>query len=216
MDRWFDAVEQAAPEGVSISFVFVVPYGDETTPIIKNRSPDALIIETGEDPTYERNWYNTDRYKEMVQVRNILLRAVRRMQPDFFLSVDSDILLHKDAITDMINVARESKVDAVCGPVFLDQMDRRFTNAAVMKARGGFTRVKHGSRAMVDVIMALKLMDIGAYNIDYSFSPFGEDFGWSADVKKSGLSMVYCGDKQPNKHVMKKEWLDVVDKRCGY
>lgn len=216
MDRWFDHVESSIPEGVRVDYVFVVPEGDTTLEIIRSRCPQAHLVLTGEDPHYERNWHNKDRYREMVQVRNALLREVRRLNPDIFLSLDSDILLSKECISQAVSVMKEGGYNAVAPPTFLDPSDKRFTNAANIKPRGGFYRATIGARHVVDVIMAIKLMDRAAYQIDYSFNVFGEDFGWSKNARDNGIRMFYAGDIPPSKHVMSRDQLDKVDGRCGF
>lgn len=219
LDKWFDHVEESIlPDNVVLDFAFVLPDSDPCLDIIKNRAPNALLVLTEESSDeYIRNWGPEERYREMCLYRNVLLERVRKEAPDYFLSLDSDILLQPSAISDMIETIRETKSNAVCAPTFLDQVDKRITNSGCYgPGKRSFRRLEVGKLSTTDVIMAIKLMDIGAYNQDYEYDYRGEDFGWSQAAKRSGLKLVFAGHSEPNKHVMKKEWLDMVDKRCGY
>lgn len=215
MDKWFDHIELAIPDEVEVEYVFVIPSGDETLEIINKRCPQAHLVLTEEAPSYERNWHKEGRYREMVQVRNALLREVRRINPDYFLSLDSDILVTPTCISESLSIIRDG-YNAVAPPTFLDPTDKRFTNAAVLKPRGGYYRATPGTSHIVDIIMAIKLMDRAAYQVDYDFNIFGEDFGWSKGARENGIKMFYAGGIGPSKHVMKKEWLDRIDERCGF
>ena len=217
MNQWFDHVYNALDDSWEVEFVFVLPDKDLSLDIIEKRAPGASVLRTFEsnDP-YVRDWSNKDRYVDMVHLRNMVLQKVRHIHPDFFLSLDSDILIEKNAIRSMIGTISNIGCNAVSSPTFLDPVDARVTNAALMGARGNAARLGLGNDSIADVIMAIKLMDLGAFNIDYGYDKRGEDFGWSKNVLSAGLKLGFAGGAKPSKHVMGKEWMDRIDKRCGY
>jgi hypothetical protein len=49
-----------------------------------------------------RNWGDTGRLQAMVGLRNQLLRRVRELAPDYFLSLDSDLLVAEDCLSELL------------------------------------------------------------------------------------------------------------------
>lgn len=168
--------------------------------------------------------WNNSRYNTMVRVRNRLLEMVRVMQPDYFLSLDSDILIHPVALMSLIETlthgvtqrrSRERLLpDAVAGKCYLSKSSR-LPNYLTKKANGGWHREDQENVFEVDVIMALKLMNTAAYNVDYRHDPYGEDIGWSLACHDRGLHLVWDG-RIASKHCMVPQQLAEVDPRIGW
>lgn len=168
-----------------------------------------------------RPW-NGIRYEHMVVLRNALLDIPKRLEPEYFLSIDSDILLNKYALTDMLDVMRTTQAIAVGSKVFMTHMpqaNQKPDDASPSAGRwllGGarYDRVITDGKVKVDIIMAIKLMNETAYNVDYVWHNEGEDLGWSKEAAKMG-ELWYTG-VSASKHVMSPEELDMVDIRVGY
>jgi hypothetical protein len=215
LPRWFEHVDKAcAVAGVEPEFAFVVdPRDDETMDAITEYPGVGYVWGREEDEPHpdERKW-NTARWHWMVELRNDLLAIARAVQPDFFLSVDSDILLHPDALKNMLETAEQA--DAVGGKVYMTPLGRQFPSYATLKT-GGLKREESSDVFRTEIIMALKLMKPAAYNVDYAFHEQGEDIGWSLACKEAGLVLKWDG-RVASKHVMSPELLDVVDQRVGF
>lgn len=166
-----------------------------------------VCLEHADDarPLDLRQW-DDKRYRRMVELRNQLLGVVRREAPDLFLSLDSDILLHPDALADMIEQIEEGQrlpalgKIAVGGKVYLSQYGVQCPSWANLGREGSITRSDTSGTFRVDVIMAVKLMTPAAYEVDYRFDLQGEDIGWSKAAREAGVRFVWTG-RSASKHI---------------
>lgn len=220
LPSWFAYVEAACePLGLEPEFVFVGdPEHDQATWDVIDKFADyrtvhpVIVHEDEMAPIVEHHW-TFARIERMAELRNLMLQAVRSVGPAWFLSLDSDVLLHRDALTSMLAV---TGFDAVGSKTFLHTRGTRIPNYAQIDPSGRLVRSDtqaFGKR--VDVLMAIKLMTPAAYNVDYGVDTRGEDISWSLNCKKAGLRLGFTGDVC-SKHVMHPEQLDRVDARCGY
>jgi hypothetical protein len=218
LEEWREHVERATPGDWDLQYVFVVGIDDRETIEMLRSWPRTQIIYVEEpDPGPKRSWGSVGRYDHMVFLRNTMLSKVRYLEPDLFLSLDSDILIGQDTIRDMYETLVDQEFDAIGGVTWLDPVDPYCTNVAnwtsnQMKA---FKRVQSSGHHAVDVIMAIKLMTPAAYNVDYCYHFYGEDLGWNKNMflakKRIGMD-----GRTPSKHVMSPDWLLRKDKRVGW
>lgn len=214
LPEWFNHVKEAIPANLEFKFVFVVPEWDKDT-IEYLSNYDCIIKTTEEDYTPIRDWASVGVYERMSNVRNTLLDIVRSYKPKYFLSLDSDILIDEKLIVSLIETMNNLEADAVGGLTYLDPIDATCTNIAMLTRHGSFLRLIEPGQHEVDVIMAIKLMNEKAYNIDYQSHVYGEDFGWSLNAKSHGLKIA-CDGRYKNKHCMDLNALNRVDKRVGW
>jgi hypothetical protein len=214
LERTLNAVNRAERE---LELVFV---GDEYDPTFyevdqfsKACHVPAYLVTIEEPRSYDKRDWNHDRYGRMVELRNTLLDVVRKIGPELFLSLDSDILLHPDSIRSMIECL--DRFDAVGGKTYMTPAGRRCPSYANLSAMGHLRRPDSEGVLSVGVIMAIKLMTQPAYNIDYEFDVHGEDIGWSKAARKAGLTLGWDG-RIVNKHIMKPDMLDKFDQRAGF
>lgn len=216
LPTWFDHVEKAAAAaGVEPVYVFVVDERDEETiEVISRRDAAGYVFNVKEQHEHDgaRRW-NHDRYRWMVNLRNELLGVVRLVGPNLFLSLDSDMLLHPDAIKNMMETSEAC--DAVGGKAYMTDAGTDCPSWANLKSNGGLHRPDSNGIHRCDVIMAIKLMKPQAYAVDYEFSKQGEDIGWSIACAERGLRFLWDG-RVANKHVMTPDRLDKFDKRVGF
>lgn len=221
LPRWFDHIEDSVERlNVAPTFVFVVdPQDLETGECIlqeasKRRREVVLVPAQDEDRQDVRVW-NEERYHHMVYLRNLLLSSVRTIGPDLFWSVDSDMLVHPEALEYAIDGLY--RFDAVGSRAYLSYgQDTRCPNWANYTRSGGLQRQNMDNGCFpVGVIMAIKLMTPPAYSVDYEWNHQGEDIGWSLAAKKKGLKLGW-DSHTTSKHVMERTMLDKVDVRCGY
>ncbi len=214
---WMDhAVAAAHQAGADPEFLLVLSPDDPTYLVslehAKKRgfTVDYIFREERQGPD-ARVW-NHERYHEMVELRNILLEGVREKNPDYFLSLDTDILVHPLSI---FNLVKDIKgFDAIGGKLFMTVKGNNFPSYAFL-SNNGLKRPDSKKTFEVDVIMAMKLMTHAAYNIDYVWARQGEDIGWSTAAREAGLKLGWSG-LVTNKHIMTPLLFGEVDPRCGY
>jgi hypothetical protein len=219
--RWFAHVTAACERaGVAAEFVFVVdPVRSATTVDAICGSADGrpvhvVAVDDSAAPR-GRDWHAAGRIERMVELRNLLLGAVRGFAPDLFLSCDSDILVHPEAVASMLDARRDLGFGAVGGKVFLSQRGRGSPSYATFNPTGAMRRPDTSAVVRADVLMACVLMSPDAYNVDYVHDHRGEDIGWSRNCTKAGVRLGFDG-RVTSKHVWAPEMRDTVDARVGF
>jgi hypothetical protein len=217
MNDWFDHVERAF-EKVDVEPVYAF-VGDQildpTFEIIDRRAKQVVVdVEPVTRPDDHREW-NQGRYRTMVDLRNRLLRLVRAATPQVFLSLDSDILLHPDAVALLLEDLEGGLYDAVGSRCFMTQTGRSCPSWARLGPHGQLHRYDAAGFFPVQVIMAIKAMTRPAYLVDYELHAQGEDIGWSLAAGRAGVRLGWDG-RVASKHVMAPELLHLRDPRCGF
>lgn len=200
--------------------VLVADQKDESVPVVANFCQamhyDFDLVAVEESREGDKRQWNEQRFHRMVYLRNLLLERVRDMEPDLFLSLDTDILLHRDAIKCMVDTMETFDADAVGGKTYMTMGGRGAPSCARFKrARQGLMRPDSDGVLKMDVIMAIKLMRESAYSVDYRYHSHGEDIGWSAECRKLGLN-IYWDGRVASKHVMEPSRLYEIDRRVGF
>lgn len=216
LDEWREHVIWAAYRAGLASPTFVFVQGEDEDPI---SWPDTIVAQMPE-PTREdvRSW-GSDRFMHMVDLRNKMLGMVRELRPDYFWSLDSDILVHGESLWGMLDTLhRHRRSWAVGSKLYMTTVGVNYPSYGIWTSkdhRVGFKREDRGGVSKVDVLMASVLMSPKAYGIDYRFHPWGEDAGWSSKVSLSGGELWWDG-RYPSKHVMNPDLLKVIDRRVGF
>ena len=222
LPRWFTHVSLAADTaGVDLEFVFVGARDDPSHEAIAQHCPGTWkYVDSQEQVQPERaHLWNPTEYRHMTNMRNFLLHAARQTEPDYFLSLDSDILLHEDALANLIETA-ESGWDAVGGKCWMTEIMDACSYLVVFNAHS-YVRPDVSAVIPADVIMAIKLMGPKALAQDYVFDVWGEDVGWSRAAQEAGLKLAFDG-RVCSRHVMSQRdrdgrlWSETVDPRCGF
>lgn len=197
IDRWYEHAHRAAERaGLTPTFLHVVNVHD--TPTRDRLDPDSIQVVTEEPKRQDVRTWNHKRYQHMADLRNLGLAAVRERQPRYFLSCDSDILLHPQAIASLIDALdrpalERIRFDAVGGKCFMTNTDE-YPSCGMMSRTGGIRRVDTPNGVFpVDVIMGLKLMSPAAYAVDYQFHLHGEDIGWCLAARAAGVKIGWDG-----------------------
>lgn len=209
---WFEHVEEAFRQAdLTPAYTFVLDMADEPTYACIQAHVDMLerfcFFRHVHEPDLERlklREWNEDRYHRMVFLRNKLLEGVRRYRPPYFLSLDSDILLHPQALVGMLEVMNDPvrKAGVVGSKAFLGMGDWLPTYAQ-HDGLGGLRRQDVDYVTPAQILMAVKLMTPAAYNVDYAWSHQGEDIGWSDACRAAGLNLWFDGRYKSN-HVMER------------
>lgn len=220
IERWWCYVEAACMAAdVEPRYAFLIDQRDTEDLRLVNklalhygRTMDCVIVDEKQDREDERVW-NARRYEHMVWVRNQLLDLVRRIGADYFLSLDSDILLHQEALRSLLE--NIDGFDAMGGRCYMTSHGNIAPSYALHAGWGGLLRPDETNVLPVDVIMGIKLMRPSAYNINYEFHPYGEDIGWSINCTSKGLKLGWDGTYL-SKHVVERWMLEQVDPRVGW
>lgn len=214
LDRWFDHLDI---QGYDLDYTFALTLGtDDTLDVIERRTSKARIGFWPLDANHsEKRKWDVERYSLLSDMRNRLLEYVRFIQPDYYFSLDSDILLPPDAISRLIEAAES--YDAVAPLVYL--APGNITNAFLGKKGQHFRRAPvYGAVQTVDVICAAKLMTPAIYKderVYYYPHHLGEDLGWSYKAQMCGFKLGF-DTRVATKHIMDPRQLDKVDKRIGW
>jgi hypothetical protein len=195
-----------------VTYAFVVdPDDEETLAVIQRRPADIIEWPNGRSAD-QRDW-GPDRYEQMVELRNRLLGRVRQLAPSWFLSLDSDILLHPQTLTNLLESTE--RFDAVGGRTYMTPGDTTCPSWGTVTHSGGLRRSDAEGVFPIQVIMAIKLMSPAAYDVDYEYHAHGEDLGWAAACRRRGLRLGVDA-RVANKHVMSPAMLERTDPRCGF
>lgn len=219
LPAWFEHVHRACEcADLHASFIFagawvhdldtfgaIAPHRRRGHPVrLINLYEDALVT--------ERSWCPS-RYEHMVAIRNRVLQTVRQMAPPLFLSLDSDILLHPEALVCMMESVQ--RFAAVGSRLYMTSTGVHYPSYGMMTPSGSMRRPDSEGVFKVDVIMAAKLMTPAAYAVDYEPHCYGEDIGWSLACKRAGLKLGWDG-RVISKHLMEPRMLESVDRRVGW
>lgn len=173
-----------------------------------------VIVDQEEDHVARRSW-SIERYGVMTRLRNELLKWVREWEPDYYLSLDTDILLPDGAISTLLADMHSGKFDAVAPTVYMTPRGAHYPNCMRL-ASGSRPKLEHDFTMLVDVVFAAVLMRPDLYrNVDYAPHQRGEDIGWGLNAQGAGMRMGI----NPNvkcKHIMSPEMLHEVDPRIGW
>ncbi len=218
--HWVSYLKRAAAYADIELLIFVVAPDDDEE-LIKalheacHSSKVELVMATVDEPKRvddERVW-NMIRFEHMAYLRNTMLKTIRMLEPDLFLSIDSDILINRTLLPTLIDGLAE--YDAIGGKVWLHPRDPNIVNYAKLSSFNSLQRTDSIGQFRVDVLMALKLMKPNAYWVDYKATSQGEDIGWSENARKAGLRLGWDGSIA-SKHIMTPGLLHEVDVRVGW
>lgn len=216
LDAWFDAIEGACQiAGVSPMYAFVVDRDDDCLGIIERRAPLRVVEVVNRSKGSDARRWDPKRFAYMVGIRNHLLGLVRALEPDRFLSVDSDILVHRQAVQALIADLDDDGYDAVGGKCYMTATGTKFPSWGRIARSGSLQRYDAASYFPADVIMAIKLMGPRAYRVDYEFDLQGEDIGWCKACARNGLRLAWDG-RIASKHLLSPKMMGRVDARIGW
>lgn len=203
--------------------VTIVAVGDLTDPMFAVLQSDLLDTEytferihVDENRKGDHREWSLDRYQHMAKLRNCLLDQVRRIAPDYFVSVDSDILLHPHALTSALDALSTTGADAMGLACYLEPSGTRTTNAATFTFENLFQRIPvTGGVVRAEILMAAKVLTPNAYAHNYQTDIHGEDVGLARTWRDAGVK-AFWDSRVVNKHVMSEAALSRVDQRVGY
>jgi hypothetical protein len=148
----------------------------------------------------------------MVNLRNSILSRVKEINPDYYFSLDSDILVKNSSTLELLMAHVEDGADAVNTLMFMTPVGTQFPSVMTWKddEDGRAYRKENypiGTLFESDIIMAAKMMSKEVYNnVNYEFHIQGEDLGWSLDAKRKGYNL-FCASYIYTPHIMHEDML---------
>ena len=220
---WAHCISSQSIPLSEIGFIFETSPDDSVTLDLLTRwraghpeIPLLDIIQRPDLPHFEheknsRQW-TMSKYHNMVNLRNSILSRVREIKPDYYFSLDSDILITNFSTLELLMAHIDDGADAVNTLMFMTPVGTQFPSVMTWKEdeQGRAFRESQyplGSFFKSDIIMAAKMMSKQVYeNVDYQFHLQGEDLGWSLDAKKKGYDL-FCASYIYTPHIMHEEML---------
>lgn len=219
---WAACLERQSIDLSEIGFLFETSPDDKASEEIlrfwrkaHSNIPLFEINERSDIPHFEhqpnsRQW-TYSKYHNMVSLRNSLLERVREIQPDYYLSLDSDILLRNPSTLELLMNHIDDGADAVSPLMYMTPVGTDFPSVMTWREDGRAQRTRNypiGTYFKADIIMAAKMMSQKTYNtINYEFHPQGEDLGWSKQAKDNNLSL-YSASYIYAAHIMHENLLE--------
>lgn len=222
---WAAAIERQTIDLSKVGFVFITSSNDEKTlhyiNLWKNVHPEIPYFQIvpkddvahHEHAENSRQW-TMSKYHNMISLRNKLLDEVRKIQPDYFFSLDSDILLQNQMTIELLVSHINDGADAVSPLMFMTPFGTSFPSVMTWIDKPG-ERAKRlqdypiGTYFQSDIIMAAKMMSKDVYNnVNYIFHGQGEDLGWCADAHKKGFKKLYSASYIYAPHIMHPQMLN--------
>ncbi len=221
LHHWIRCIHEQSLAMSDIGFVFECSSDDEKTINILNvwkkidKSIPHFEIKIREDiPHFEheengRQW-TLSKYENMVSLRNSLLSSVREIEPDFYFSLDSDILIQNPNTLELLIAHVKSGADAVSPLMFMTPVGDMYPSVMTWADNGTdkarrLLKYPIGTYFKADVIMAAKMMSKNIYqSIDYRVHEQGEDVGWAHNAKLGGFKL-FSASYIYSPHIMSKE-----------
>jgi hypothetical protein len=214
LPHWIRCILSQSIDISKIGFIFECSENDtETLDILQAwkkydpRIPYFNIKVRPDIPHYEheenkRSW-TISKYENMVNLRNSILDNVREVSPDYYMSLDSDILITNSSTLELLIAHVQQGADAVSPLMYMTPVGTRYPSVMTWRSDEPDKAYREldyplGSYFKSDVIMAAKMMSKNVYeNVDYSIHRQGEDVGWSLNCKNMGYdlysaSYIYC------------------------
>lgn len=191
LPRWFQCVFDQKMTLKNTDLVFAYTEGDDNTlDIIKKygqKFNSCTIIDCNDIKAFGGR--DSERYYSLVILRNRIFEVLRNLQPDYYFSYDSDILLPEGTLKGLI----KDKKDIV-GP-WVDLVPPNGIPNCVSRIGNGFRRRKPYAQFYpqtglyeVDTVFAVSLMTAPVFNTcTYKWNPGGEDYGFAEEALAAGF-----------------------------
>lgn len=221
---WAAALERQSVPLSKMGFVFITSSSDvETKNMIqqwKDSRPEIPVFDiVDKDDTAHHEHTNNSRqwtmskYYNMVSLRNCLLENVRKYEPDYFFSLDSDVIAQNHSTVELLISHIKDGADAVSPLMYMTPFGVDFPSVMTwLEEPGKKARRQNnypiGTFFKADVIMAAKMMSKEVYQkVDYSFHSQGEDLGWCSEAHKKGFKNLYSASYLYAPHIMHPQML---------
>jgi len=192
LPRWFQSIFDQGVNPKSVDLVFGYTEGNDATLTILEkygkRFKSLNIIDCNDLPAFPGR--NSERFYTLVIVRNRIFDKLKELQPDYYFSWDSDILLPEGTLKALV----KDKKDIV-GPWVDLVPPAEIPNCASKLATGGYRRHHpyekfYPKKGLYEVstVFAVSLMRNEVFNkCTYKWQQGGEDYGFADEVIAAGF-----------------------------
>ena len=191
LPRWFQCIADFKIQTKNTELVFAYTEGDDATLDIIKKYGDRFnachILDCNDIKAFGDR--DSERYYSLAILRNRILEKVKEIQPDYFFSYDTDILLPPETLKGLI----KDKKDVV-GP-WVDLVPPNGIPNCVTKVGEGFRRRKPYSQFYpqeglyeVSTVFAVSLITPQVFNTcSYGWHSGGEDYFWGQQCLDNGF-----------------------------
>ena len=199
LPKWLDALA-AETANVDLHVFFCMTQGkDKTGEIIlqettRGRFPVSTIPFEGGIEDHSRNWTDEERVKTIAAKRNKLLEAVASVPHDYFLMLDSDVIVSPGGVASLIDTIKFDGFDAVCPRVWV--WNAFYVAGRYEKGRVALLPRRERGVHAVDVVTSSACMMVSRLSQDpavrYGAAVRGRDFGWAPGHEVNGWNVSEC------------------------
>jgi hypothetical protein len=193
LPRWFQCIFDQKIDPKKTDLVFAYTKGDDDTEGVIKKYGEKFnsinIINCNDVKAFGDR--DCDRYYSLVILRNRIFDVLRDIQPDYYFSYDSDILLPEGTLKTLL----KNKKDIV-GPWVDLVPPRGIPNCVTLLPNGGgFKRLKPYDKHYpksglyeISTVFAVSLMRNEVFNTCYyKWHSGGEDYGFAEEVIEAGF-----------------------------
>lgn len=210
LPRWFQCIFDQKVMLKNVDLVFAYTEGEDNTLDIINKYGQKFnsltIIDCDDIKAFGGR--DSERYYSLVILRNRIFEVLRDLQPDYYFSYDSDILLPEGTLKGLL----KDKKDIVGPWVDLVPPNGIPNCVTLLPNGGGFRRLKPYSKNYpqeglyeVSTVFAVSLMRNEVFNTcTYMHHPGGEDYGFAINVINAGFKS-YMNANYIGTHLYKRD-----------
>lgn len=140
------------------------------------------------------DWSQVERVQTVADKRNLLIDLARTISPDYYLSLDSDVIVPRGGIKALIETLQFEGYDAACPRVWV--WNAFYVAGKYQQGRLAFLgRRDYGVQAVDVVTSSACLMSPKVFKekaIRYGVALRGKDFGWAPGHEVNGWNASEC------------------------
>lgn len=190
LPRWLQSVFKQGVKPKDITFIFGITDGvDNTRQLLEKygkKVRDIHFIDCNDLPSFKDR--SPARFYPLAEIRNRILQKVMEVNPDFYFSWDSDILLPDKALLQLIKDDKDvvaPYVELITG--IPNCVSRQANTDAFRREKPILKHYPKEGLYPVDISFACVLMKPVAYDIVYEHHQGGEDYGWGLNLMAAGI-----------------------------
>lgn len=197
-------MKMLVPEDVELNFLYVLDHCEDNSREILERYHVSYLTYQDQTPHYSRHRYDPSSYGHMADVRNYLIDAVLQTEADYFLSVDSDILVPQDALNTLLEDDKDIVSMILCNQP--GNLPRPAHNVMREGPSGNMVHIFDYPKDQLfscDLtgacyLIKRQVLDAG---VRYAQNPQGEDIPFCRTAKRLGFE-IWCDSRVKPIHVM--------------